>query len=411
MEKQTTPLNHNEFIKKHRVIWFLAGIAAVMFAISLFFYPSFQAMAFKNAGMLAVLQVLAANESNPTAAHQGITLLTNTLDRHATTPRLPTIVPWLERYIERAAVVEDALSQLALIDGFRHQPMLSTADQQHLEMLATDGWIEARLILASFYQQQNNASSFQQTLEYLHTWSPQHLNARPYEWQEWHLEGFDRTNLTVRAAQPQEYLVLYWRNVSQDDQSRTELFLPAKGVYLVGGRLFQVMRSTNALDNGDFEWIQLNEITTKPFGYELRHQTEDLGTEAYQVILDPNDSQNNILRTTNTCGTVILFRYLPNIRKDQAYLHIGRLRSDGKGFFGIREWITDRNRFSMLVSNLNDSTWKTYARIFTPDPHGRTHYSHFGVSSGDVSWAEFDDLGIFEINPPFDMVAALTAGG
>jgi|GEM_PF-6632250 len=318
-------------------------------------------------------------------------------ERH--TNRAIQIADWLDRAEHKAVEALQNQSSLLIIQTARSMQRLDEKMIPQLESLLNNGWIEAGLVLLKYYQSKSLDQPATQLTERLAEWQPQYLLTDSPSYNGWSLIGYDLFPLDS-MLNPNTYLALYWEN--HELQFQVEYQDIGFGRYLIDNRMLQITTAQNILSNGDFEWIPHENLTSKPAFFKLMFTNRDLGPDAYQIIQEL-DEGNSYLRVTNQKGEVILFRYVPPITDQDLYLQLGRLRSNGAGFLGFREFLEGKNRFSMVRRQLSNESWGVYAQIVTPDPRSREHYVYFGASETDFyGWAEFDDLGLFLITNPFD---------
>lgn len=318
-------------------------------------------------------------------------------ERH--TNRAIQMADWLDRAEHKAAVALQNQSSLLIIQTAQSMQMLDERMIPQLESLLNDGWIEAGLVLLKYYQSNSLDQPARQLTERLAEWQPQYPLTDSLLYNGWRLIGYDLFPLDS-MHNPNTYLVLYWEN--HERQFQVEYQDIGFGSYLINNQMLQLITAQNILSNGDFEWIPHENLTSKPAFFEVMFTSKDLGPDAYQIIQEL-DKGNSYLRVTNQKGEVILFRYIPPITGQDLYLQLGKLRSNGAGFLGFREFLEGKNRFSMVRRRLQNEDWGVFAQIIALDPRSRGHYVYFGASETDFyGWAEFDDLGLFRIANPFN---------
>lgn len=306
---------------------------------------------------------------------------------------------WLDRFERKAATVLQNQSSLSAIEAGWSKQILDAHLVQQLQSLLNNGWIEAGFVLLEHFQSRRMDVLARQMTERLVGWNPHYLLADPVVYNGWNLIGYDWFPLGSMLSS-KTYLVIYWENPVPEYRVGYQNL--GSGRFVIGNRMLQITTAQNVLQNGDFEWIPHGHLTSKPVFFELMFAKEDLGTDAYQIIQNTVEN-NSYLRVTNQKGEQILFRYVPPVANEHLYLQVGRLRSNGVGFLGFREFLEGRNQFTMVRRRLQNEEWGSYAQIVAPDPRSSGHYVYFGASATDsYGWAEFDDLGLFLIPNPFD---------
>ena len=354
----------------------------------------------RNVASLELTRVTVSNrQSDQSAIRRAASSWRNVAQRDEHTGRATLIADWLDRTEHKVATVLQNQSSLLTIQAGWSRTNLDEQIVQQLESLSNNGWIEASLVLLEHFQFKRLDQLAEQMTERLAGWQPQYLLTDPSPYSGWNLIGYDWFPLDSMLSS-NAYLVLYWENPEPEYQSDYQNI--GSGRYLIGNRMLQIITAQNVLSNGDFEWLPHEHLTSKPVFFELMFLSEDLGTDAYQVIHN-SDEGNSYLHVTNQKGELILFRYIPPITDQHLYLQVGRLRSNGVGFLGFREFLDGKNKFSMVCRRLHNEDWDVYAQIVAPDPRSREHYVYFGASETDFQgWADFDDLGLFPIADPFD---------
>jgi hypothetical protein len=81
------------------------------------------------------------------------------------------------------------------------------------------------------------------------------------------------------------------------------------------------------------------------------------------------------------------------------YLLIGQVRTSGNGTYMVMENVQGVNHYPLNLRPSSDNDWRSYAGVFSPVA-AQYIGVYLGVSGDPAAMAEYDNLGLFEINLP-----------
>jgi len=313
-------------------------------------------------------------------------------------PRLSVVQQWFEGYQVRAAGAQqnraDRAQIKAAIRSSQASGTLDTEEEQQLwELALQKNDVEAWLVLASVYESRGDSLALRQILGHLDSRPPEQSISNDFTISTWRLEGYDWHPLSTDLYQ-QARIVLYWRAISQSVVS-----LDAQaGIYQLGDRMLQVIVARNLIANGNMEWISFDGVSPLPHPWLLAFHDARLGPTAGMLVRDERSVGNGILRLSNVYDGTILYT-LPRMEAGVNYLLIGQVRTSGNGTYMVMENVQGVNHYPLNLRPSSDNDWRSYAGVFSPVA-AQYIGVYLGVSGDPAAMAEYDNLGLFEINLP-----------